>query len=180
MPPQPPEWEQVPDPQTWTELSDDILSQLYSKHPYLAALARRPLNYMLAPDGRTPIPVETLEWARWYGTPEGRKAKIVAQTKYRGYWISTVFLGLDHAYGGGPPILWETMIFFMRDRLRQRRMRRHPSRRLAELQGRRNRPSRRYWSPGYRLDGWQDRYTSYEAALAGHSSAVRTVRSLYG
>lgn len=25
--------------------------------------------------------------------------------------VSTVFLGLDHAYGGGKPILWETMIF---------------------------------------------------------------------
>ena len=25
--------------------------------------------------------------------------------------ISTVFLGLDHAFGSGPPILWETMIF---------------------------------------------------------------------
>lgn len=26
-------------------------------------------------------------------------------------WISTVFLGTDHNYWGGPPILWETMIF---------------------------------------------------------------------
>lgn len=25
--------------------------------------------------------------------------------------ISTVFLGLDHQYGSGPPILWETMVF---------------------------------------------------------------------
>ena len=25
--------------------------------------------------------------------------------------VSTVFLGLDHAYVGGKPILWETMIF---------------------------------------------------------------------
>ncbi len=25
--------------------------------------------------------------------------------------VSTVFLGLDHAFGGGPPMLFETMIF---------------------------------------------------------------------
>lgn len=25
--------------------------------------------------------------------------------------VSTVFLGLDHGYMGGPPILWETMVF---------------------------------------------------------------------
>jgi len=27
------------------------------------------------------------------------------------YSVSTVFLGLDHGWGSGPPILWETMIF---------------------------------------------------------------------
>ena len=25
--------------------------------------------------------------------------------------VSTVFLGIDHSFGEGPPILWETMIF---------------------------------------------------------------------
>jgi hypothetical protein len=25
--------------------------------------------------------------------------------------VSTVFLGLDHAFRGGPPVLWETMVF---------------------------------------------------------------------
>ena len=28
-----------------------------------------------------------------------------------GVTISTVFLGLDHAWGDGPPLLFETMIF---------------------------------------------------------------------
>jgi hypothetical protein len=28
-------------------------------------------------------------------------------------WVSTTYLGLDHSFGrhGGPPIIWETMIF---------------------------------------------------------------------
>ncbi len=25
--------------------------------------------------------------------------------------VSTVFLGLDHNFGDGPPILWETLVF---------------------------------------------------------------------
>lgn len=25
--------------------------------------------------------------------------------------VSTVFLGLDHSFGDGPPVLWETMVF---------------------------------------------------------------------
>ena len=25
--------------------------------------------------------------------------------------VSTVFLGMDHAWDGGPPVLWETMVF---------------------------------------------------------------------
>ena len=27
------------------------------------------------------------------------------------YWVSTVDLGLDHSFGEGPPLYWETMIF---------------------------------------------------------------------
>lgn len=27
------------------------------------------------------------------------------------YWISTVWLATDHGYFGGPPVLWETMVF---------------------------------------------------------------------
>lgn len=29
-----------------------------------------------------------------------------------GEWnVSTVFLGVDHQFGNGPPVLWETMVF---------------------------------------------------------------------
>ena len=28
-----------------------------------------------------------------------------------GVRVSTVFLGIDHQWGDGPPILWETMVF---------------------------------------------------------------------
>jgi len=29
--------------------------------------------------------------------------------------ISTIFLGVDHAWFGGPPVLWETMVFGGKD-----------------------------------------------------------------
>jgi len=38
--------------------------------------------------------------------------KVVKQEHVGKYWVSTVFLGLDHRDGGdGPPILFETMVF---------------------------------------------------------------------
>jgi hypothetical protein len=56
--------------------------------------------------------------------------------------ISTVFLGLDHSFGnGGPPILFETMVF-----------------------------------GGY-FDGHQERYASWDEAIAGHKSIINMVVS---
>lgn len=37
--------------------------------------------------------------------------KPVKQEFVNKIYISTVFLGLDHSYGGTIPLLWETMIF---------------------------------------------------------------------
>ena len=49
-------------------------------------------HYIL--DGHTPIPVHLMTW-----TPRGDVC------------VSTVFLGLNHAFGNEPPELFETMIF---------------------------------------------------------------------
>jgi hypothetical protein len=35
----------------------------------------------------------------------------VKETDLPDYWVSTVFLGLDHQYGDGPPLVFETMVF---------------------------------------------------------------------
>jgi hypothetical protein len=39
--------------------------------------------------------------------------RVVKQTylKPTPYWVSTVFLGLDHNHGEGPPLVFETMVF---------------------------------------------------------------------
>lgn len=40
------------------------------------------------------------------------KKKVVKQeTLENGLWISTVWLGLDHNYGEGRPLIFETMVF---------------------------------------------------------------------
>lgn len=38
------------------------------------------------------------------------KSKIMFGEEQIGY-VSTVFLSLDHAFGGGPPVLWETLVY---------------------------------------------------------------------
>lgn len=47
-------------------------------------------------------------WGRWMQQPDQR---FVAQANVQHVLVSTVFLGLDHSFGDGPPLLFETMIF---------------------------------------------------------------------
>ncbi len=65
-------------------------------------------NYYVL-DGKTPRPVDSaVEWANAFE----RDSRIVAKSKLPGdVRVSTVFLGLDHSWDGGPPLLFETMIF---------------------------------------------------------------------
>jgi hypothetical protein len=42
----------------------------------------------------------------------------VAATQVGPYWVSTVWLGIDHAFGGGPPLIFETMVFATSDAVR--------------------------------------------------------------
>ena len=59
-------------------------------------------------EGRTPVPCpDLLGWARWLETADRR----VALTEHELFRVSTVFLGLDHRFGRGPPLLFETMVF---------------------------------------------------------------------
>jgi hypothetical protein len=55
------------------------------------------------------IPADLLTWARWFETADAQR--VVAQEMLGAVKVSTVFLGLDHQYGMGPPLLFETMVF---------------------------------------------------------------------
>jgi len=60
-------------------------------------------------DGKEPVEVsDIMTWATWFETAD----RIVKQTPInQDVRVSTVFLGLDHQFGDGPPLLFQTMIF---------------------------------------------------------------------
>ncbi len=61
-------------------------------------------------DGHRVIPCEVLEWGMWF--EQHYEARIVARDELPdGHTISTVFIGLDHGWGEGPPLVFETMVF---------------------------------------------------------------------
>ena len=66
------------------------------------------LHYKLL--GRLAVPCDLMEWAMWLEQDGGRNRR-VAETTVGPLWVSTVFLGLDHNFGEGDPLLFETMIF---------------------------------------------------------------------
>jgi hypothetical protein len=54
---------------------------------------------------------DVLEWGRWFEDAQRKGLRTVARDNIGKILISTVFLGLDHNWGDGNPILYETMIF---------------------------------------------------------------------
>ena len=91
-------------------------------------------HYVLEADGKTPRKVDLMEWARSF---EGTDRCVAVDELPNDVRVSTVFLGLNHNWGDGPPVLWETMIF------------------------------------GGAHDGYQDRYSSRDDAIAGHAKALQ-------
>ena len=64
-------------------------------------------DYYILRDDHSVQPVGVEEWAVMFD----RDKRGVARDEIGDVIISTVFLGLDHSYGEGPPLLFETMIF---------------------------------------------------------------------
>jgi hypothetical protein len=73
-------------------------------------------HYKLDRLGQPQLCDDLLEFARWFETFDRK----LAHTEFPdGTYVSTVFLGLDHNWSDGPPILWETMIFSNSDFAKQ-------------------------------------------------------------
>jgi len=67
------------------------------------------MNYIL----KDKIPVleeDLITWAKWLEQAALSGERTVAKDTVGKKLVSTVFLGIDHQYGAGPPILFETMI----------------------------------------------------------------------
>lgn len=94
--------------------------------------------------------------------------------------ISTVFLGLDHSFGRGNPVLWESMVFTT---LPQKSHELVKPEDLYEYDNdpehaRRNATylNQRYSEPTIEESIWMTRYTSYDHAKAGHYGIVAAIR----
>ena len=85
-----------------------------------------------------PITVE--EWSKVGGSTN------VGRDIVDGYLVSTVHLGLNHAYGGGPHLTFETMIFLNDN--------------YADTE----------------FEEYQERYHTLEEAKAGHQEAIKWLR----
>ncbi len=66
-------------------------------------------KYILNSQGEPVECSDLMKWGRWFEVK--RNQRIVKQEWVDNVRVSTVFLGLDHRWGKGPPILWETMTF---------------------------------------------------------------------
>ena len=112
---------------------------------------------LLAPDTRPmwydrllrPIPTSDLKRAM-----QARESKQVGGTQIGNIFVSTVFLGLDHSFGSGPPVLFETMIF-------------GPAR------------DGRDYPEAYEVDGLEEmyRYCTEPEAIMGHCIVVARLRT---
>jgi hypothetical protein len=80
-------------------------------------------HYVL--EGHEPKPVDIVAFSRWWAEHPGPKRAVAQETLPDGRWLSTVFLGFDHQYGAGPPLLFETMLFKSEDDLQESYCRRY-------------------------------------------------------
>ena len=65
-------------------------------------------KYILNENGNPVVEPDLMKWGQWL---QNNKERIVKQENIGPYFVSTVFLGLDHNWSNGPPILWETLVF---------------------------------------------------------------------
>ena len=64
-------------------------------------------KYVLDKAGNTVLEPDLMKMGEGFETADRK----VAETEIDKLQVSTVFLGLNHNFGEGPPILWETMVF---------------------------------------------------------------------
>ncbi len=74
-------------------------------------LTKERIVYYSLDENGVPVPeTDVVSWGRKF---EGsHRYRVVARTTVtEGVDVSTVFLGIDHNWGDGPPLLWETLVF---------------------------------------------------------------------
>ena len=95
-------------------------------------------------------PMEMMDWAAAQNPEYKRVAQDTIEKGGRKYWVSTVWMGIDHGFGRAKaPLIFETMVF-----------------------------DAGQMSVGHLgEDLWMDRYATKTEALAGHEEICRRVRN---
>lgn len=102
--------------------------------------------YYILDDEGNPQPIDDiLTWGAWFESAD----RTLARETVGPAEVSTVFLSLNHQWGDGPPILFETLVFVPDDD-----------------------------GDWYGVEGSMRRYETREQALAGHAEVVAFLRSL--
>lgn len=72
-----------------------------------------PHKYWTLDESGQPVECDMMTWARDLGKGKEMAVNpnIVARLQMGRALVSTVFLGLNHNWGDGPPLIWETMVF---------------------------------------------------------------------
>lgn len=64
-------------------------------------------KYILDDSGNPVKELDLLKWGKWFESAD----RTVARDEIGDVSVSTVFLGIDHSFDDGSPVLYETMIF---------------------------------------------------------------------
>ncbi len=94
-------------------------------------------------------PISQMDWRQ---KSEDFDYKVIKQENLGKYFISTVWLGLDHNIYGEIPLIFETMIFIDEDKKEE----------------------------GNCLHLWQERYYTESQAIKGHKDALILVKQALG
>lgn len=62
-------------------------------------------------ENKNAIPCSAKEWGWQRQVMTRTNTKHVAEEQIGDFWISTVWLGINHQYGNGKPLIFETMVF---------------------------------------------------------------------
>lgn len=65
------------------------------------------MNMYVLNEAGQPVSATQLEWGEFMVSAN----RMICRDEFGDITVSTVFLGVDHNYGDGPPLLFETMIF---------------------------------------------------------------------
>jgi len=68
-------------------------------------------RYFILENGE-PVPAADMRtWALWFEDVSRSMTRHVGDDTIGEARVSTVFLGMDHSWGDGPPLIFETMVF---------------------------------------------------------------------